>query len=740
MNLKIIYVLAFLLCCIPTASCTMYTYTEADDGLGVFSKSLRWGDSDVLRYIPTTAVYYNWSTYSSGGTGIQVAAISGTAIYYYGNDYGCGARCSYYRTGGGIHMHQASNYEVTTGNPYLHVTLIVSAAPLIEYTISGDSLCIENVSLYIYDGSSYILTNYDTGDGYSFPIYNGYSYKLIFSDTHLYEFLVDGENIVYDRDGCIYTYYNFLESCNNLIPDSEGFYIEKVGATVYAANNFHTSDGTFEISNSPADNIYFSANLFYGRQGWYLDPILNDTTYDLINPIVEWGVKVIVQNESTGELIDGAMVRVEQSCYCTDEYSTRQKLTTGGMVTFTDMALQDASLFVMASGYKPISENNTGYNVFLSGRTNFSSKTWVVKLANSESDNTSSWYETGYKTDIFFKDINGNRTSQIRDTDAEVYLYYENNNSNEEEMTLKFQSSSTHTHFIDEQSWTISHDDIGHKVIDNSYFTPYTYAYRAVIYNSTIHGWNITIPLTVRNTTKEETLHYENLTTNLGFMYESDGKIDYREDMKIMSHAVSNNETLMTIDLELWKDGEILSYVNLTETDYANADFPYYYVYDPTFDYVSGSNYTIKMFGFDRTLLEIRYIECITDTITRKNKLTITVKDKFGANINNAYVFLDGYGSLPTGDIYYASYEGLDNGYYRFKATKPNYEGSGWSDVTLTDSDQIVTYVLIASSDADASASQPVKGTDVEMKSLYLTMMFFLLCFILFGGFMYVIK
>lgn len=682
---------------------------------------------------------------SLGKSGTSTTGTAAGAFYeIYGTDTGCvrGSGTEYLNTtsalSGFAYIASTGTYgsEAYSGDSFIRVTITKENV----YNVSGTTNCLSLVELY-YEGNKIDEDdNLTAANSYEFiHLIDGKNYTLNFSDGHEYEFTVNGADTTYNYDACIKTLYRFEESCGNLIPDSEGYYTEYEAFWV-TAWDFYEPSGILDILDSSAIKIAVHTDTFIGNTGWVIDPIVNDTTYTLVNPNIAWWLKVIVQNESDGSLIDGAMVRVEQDCYCTAGYSTRQKMTVSGMTEFGDMSLQDASLFVMASGYKILDENNTGYEAFLSGRTNFSGKTWLVKLAPSTSNNTSTFYEPKYKTDIHFKNEDGNRTSQILDTDSEVYLYYENNNSENEAMTLKFQSSSTHSYFIDEDSWTIAHDDIGHKTIPQSDFIPWTYAYRAVLYNSSIYGWNITIPLTVKNETKEETIHYENLTTNLWFRHESDGKIDYREDMQIVSHARSDNTTLMNIDLEVWKDGAILCYTNLTESDYENADFPYFFVYEPVYNYVVGSNYTIKMYGFDRTLLEVRYLDCISDNITRKNKLTIIVKDKSGANLNNAFVYLEGYGSLPTGNIYYAAYEGLDAGYYRFKATKPDYVGSGWSDVTLTDGDQIVTYTLSESTDPNSVASQQTKSSDEDMKSLYLTLMFFLLCFILFGGVMYVIK
>ena len=622
-----------------------------------------------------------------------------------------------------------------------NLIMTVSSSPIATYTVSGNTNCLSSVSLYLKVNGTYYEIN-DTSltgsDNYTYDIYEGDEGKLLFSDNHLYYFTCSDSNIQHDHDACSHTTYRFEDRCGNLIPDSEGYYCEYLPSQIISCKEFEEADGILDISNSSANKIEIYTNTFIGQTGWVIDPVVSNTSYTLRNPSIAWRLKVIVQDESTGALINDAIVRVDQSCYCTDSYAARNKQTVNGMVQYIDMSLQDASLWVFASGYKICDENSTGYSAFLSGRSNFSSKTWIVKLALSSSNNSSTFYEVNNIVDIHFVDVDGNKTSRISDTDSEVYLYYENNNTEEEAMTLKFQSSSTHSCFTDEDSWTIAYDDIGHKTIPNSHFTPWTYAYRAIIYNESIYLWNKTIPLTVRNATKEESLHYENLTTNLWFLYEEDGKIDYREDMKVVCHASSNNTTLMSTDIELYKDGVLLAYKNLSATNYINADFPYYYVWNPVFDYVAGSNYTIKMYGFDGTLLEVRYLECIADTITRKNKLTIGVKDRAGGNLNNAYIYLEGWGSLPTGSTYYNAYEGLDNGEYRYKAFKSGYSGSGWFNVNLSDGDEIVWYTLTEDHTNKSSCRQQLDDSD--LKGMFYPMIFFLLICILLGGFKHVIK
>ena len=114
------------------------------------------------------------------------------------------------------------------------------------------------------------------------------------------------------------------------------------------------------------------------------------------------------------------------------------------------------------------------------------------------------------------------------------------------------------------------------------------------------------------------------------------------------------------------------------------------------------------------------------------------VKDKSGANLNNAYVFLEGWGSLHTSGVYYSSYEGLDNGTYRYKASKSGYTGSGWESITIADDDEIVTYVLVQDVSTDTHAAQ--KMSDEDVKRIYFPIMFAIFIFILIGGLKHVIQ
>ena len=694
-------------------------------------------------------LYIHWTvTCSSANRFIRQSMINGdtncAGTYHNIDDTLCWGSTS---CSGCEHITGGSSYRgmqiVEYGNFASTIEFIVSPyATLPYYNVTGNTSCVSKVELHRYnsvDGYYYEIEDNTTVGSYSFDVLDNYTYRLYFKPGSSYTtFTVNGSDEIIDVDDCTYTKYRFEETCGNLIPDSEGYYQEWDPDEMVYTNTkyFHAPDGILDIVNSSATAFIVYTDTFIGRTGWHIDPVVPNATYTLTNPNIDWKLKVIVQNESDGELIEDAMVKIDQSCYCTSGNSTRQKKTVSGMSQFEDMSLQDASLFVMASGYKILEENSTGYNVFLSGRAGFDSKTWIVKMANSSCNNSSTWYESAANTSIFFKDVDGNRTSQILDTDAYVDLYYSNNNTDESNMTLKFQSTSTHTYFIDERTYDIPWGESGYKRITTGYFTPQSYSYRAIMYNSSIYGWNITIPLTVRNGTSEEEHNYQNLTTNMWVVYAEDGKIDYREDIRVAVHAKSINTTLMAIDVELWDNGVYKKKVNLTAMDFSGASIPYLYIWSPSYNYESGHNYSVRMYGYDRTLLKTDYVECITDTVTRKNKITIKVKDRAGNNLDNAYVYLEDWGSLSTGSTNYNVYDGITNGDYRYKATKSGYTGGGWEEVTVNDGDEFVVYTLTGDYTNTSMTAQ--KFGDEEIKSFFFPLMYFLMICIVLGGLKYV--
>jgi hypothetical protein len=141
------------------------------------------------------------------------------------------------------------------------------------------------------------------------------------------------------------------------------------------------------------------------------------------------------------------------------------------------------------------------------------------------------------------------------------------------------------------------------------------------------------------------------------------------------------------------------------------------------------------MHGYDYYLLETDFINA---SDLRKNKLTIIVKDRAGDTLINSYIFLEGYPSLTTGNNYYNSYENLDNGNYRYKATKSGYTSGGWNNINIVDSDNTVVYIL--SYDSSSSPLTQTKLSDNDLQKMFVSLMTILIIFILLGGLAHVAK
>jgi len=83
-------------------------------------------------------------------------------------------------------------------------TLIISPDP--PNTVSGATGCIEKTELYIKNNGEWVICNGTTSEYYSFTIYNGSDYLLVFDDGYGYEFTCNGSDVEYDYSACNYIY------------------------------------------------------------------------------------------------------------------------------------------------------------------------------------------------------------------------------------------------------------------------------------------------------------------------------------------------------------------------------------------------------------------------------------------------------------------------------------------------------------------------------------------------------
>jgi hypothetical protein len=633
----------------------------------------------------------------------------------------------------------------------------IGYSPLIISHIHGDRYCDSTTIFYIKDDADiYQQIDQSYVDTYSFSITEGYEYLIVFDAYNFYYFTAGDSDIVRNFNNCgsagdptdpvpeddpynpnprnTYIRLYFYDNCNNLIRETAGTY--------YSANDpweqaFYAPLGFIDIDYD--DQAYLEMwvdsaveTLYYNISNPKSADIL---TYIISNPIISWNNNIYVIDGNTSLPIESALVTFFQDCVINPlTYPPRHKFTdNNGFVNFDQCELDSFSLSVGATNYQSFFDSDISslsLNAFQLEQT-----IKIILYPLEEEENETIYNYTDYDVYVKFKDITGNYTSLILDTDNYVDLYYFNNNSEDTSMTLKFQKYSITTGIIDLLSWEIPIGEKSYKRILKSNYTDISYLYIGHLYNYSIDNWDRTKYLTIRNETDEIDLDYENLTSFVWFKNKNvEGSIDYREDINIIAYANTSYVGLFIISLELYDNSEYVEHTNLTWADFISADLKNYYEWNPLHSYTNGHNYTVRMHGYDYYLLDMDYINA---TDYRKNKLTIIVKNQFGTDLSNAFIYLEDYGSLSTGVNNYNSYENLDNGYYRYKATKPDYIGTGWSDITISDSDEIVTYVLTSTESEAGSAMQPQKMDESELQNIYLIIMAFLLIFVIIGGLKY---
>lgn len=624
-------------------------------------------------------------------------------------------------------------------------------------TISGNRYCPSLTILYILQGGSYQQIGESYASTYNFTIMEGYQYLIVFDAYNFYYFTADGTNLVRNYDNCedqgdpgepvdpddpynpnpsdTYIRLFFMDNCGNLLRNTSLQYCNHLEDTI-TCYFVDAPLGFYDLDFEDQDYLELWVDSDIGTLYYNIsDPkCAGFLTYIILNPTISWNNNIIVVDGNTSLPIEDALVVFSQDCIINPlTYSSRNKFTdAGGFVFFDQCELDSFSLAVSATNYQSFfgaGISSASLNAFDLEQT-----LTVILYPLDDEENETEYIYTDYNTWVKFKDVDGNYTTTILDTDEYVDLYYYNNNSDGESMILKFQKYSIETGIIDLLSWNIPIDTDGYKRILKSNYTDTSYLYIGYLYNYAIDDWDRTEYLNILNHTTEIDLNYENLIAFLWFKNKNpEGSIDYREDIEIIAYANTTYVGLFNISLELYDNSSFITHINLTWADFISADLKYYYEWNPSHSYINGHNYTVRMHGYDYYLLDMDYVNA---TDYRKNKLTIIVKDRSGANLNNSFVFLEDYGSLSTGDSYYNSYEMLLNGNYRYKASKSGYSGTGWDEIILADGDEIVTYILI--SDTANTTYLPQKTSDEDIQAIFFPLMFALLIFILIGAFKYV--
>ena len=197
-------------------------------------------------------------------------------------------------------------------------TIIISNES--AYTASGITGCVDSTALYIFDGSSYYYVDDTTSPSYSFQIFNGSSYRLLFNGAY-YDFTCDG-NEVYDYDACYYVYgYTCGVDSIKLYKDSGGWVLDDSTSqeTGYDVYEMQIADGkdykiSFIESGTVVHNQTFScsgANVLIDsdRCQWIYPPSPWATPYT-IYLWAGYDYNIVVFKDEHGNFIENSQLAI----------------------------------------------------------------------------------------------------------------------------------------------------------------------------------------------------------------------------------------------------------------------------------------------------------------------------------------------------------------------------------------------------------------------------------------------
>jgi len=584
------------------------------------------------------------------------------------------------------------------------------------YNITGTFTCVSNVSIYAYLNSTYEKINTTEQSPYSFKIFDGMQYKLVFSDGHEYEFTCNTSDVQYDYDACEHTTINILDNCYNLLI-SPHIVVEDRDQSMKLVYDGYDNPVIIDMSTNninDGDVLSISWLTEAGRvdKNVFAHPNYTQNVYD---PIISWNLNVIVTND-TSTPIEDAKVHLVQDCSICN--GTRFGYTNNnGSIVFNCLEGDSFILNVQKSGYDTYNASinlsttaqclDYGVNIKLSGNNS------ITNLTNDT------------QTNVWFTDPSGNVVDQVNDTCSYVDLHYQIYRYDDEAMDLEFQyDEGTYWNTIQIHTNIPNGTSTYYRIWNVDFST--TGLYRGWLYNYENDIYDQTAKLRVVNESNKSTSHLENLTSFCWIWNtEYDGKIDYHEDVECIIYANSTNSSLMSITTKFYEDSTLKDTKTLNWADFVNGDPQFYYRWYPSCSYQNDHNYTLKIYGYDDTLLDTD--SAYTESI-RGLKLTIHVVDDNNNPLDHAYCYVEGWGSLYTDYDSYAIMKGLNPGSYHYRAEKGGYRSTGWATVNITD-DESVTYTLYKD-----TVEHAARMDKMDIKALFYPFMFVLLIVILMGG------
>jgi len=655
----------------------------------------------------------DWVLYSSG----EGSCPTYTGYKYISKNYALLSGKAHLASGGQSGGSQYDDYYITS---------IITENPISEYYITGYYDCTDWVKIYHKtsdDNYIWEATN-DTGV-YNFSILSTVEYKLVFSDGHEYEFICNDSNIEYNYYTCEYMIINIYDDCGNLLIAPHTIVYDRDQSLKLLYDGYDNPINIDMTKTSVDNEIWVSWLTEAGR----VDKTIfarSDYPYNLYDQIISWNLNVIVTDNTSNPLSD-AKVWIYQNCSpC--EGSRFGYTNNNGSIVFNCLEGNSFDLDVWKSGYKH-------YN----GTTDFLATAQCldysihIPLEPSGSENTTKVPENiteDSQTNVWFTDPNGNYVNEVNDTVEYVDLHYQIYRYDDEDMDLKFQHNIDTLWYTVWSEYLIPNGSSGYYRIYRSGNFSNCGLYRGYLSNDDDFSFDQIAGLRVVNESNESTSHLENLTAWCWIWNtEYDGKIDYHEDIECIIYANSTNSSLMSITVKFYEDSTLKDTKTLNWANFVNGDPQFYYRWYPDYEYQINHNYTLKIYGYDNTLLDTD--SAYTESI-RGLKLTIYVVDGNNNPLDHAYCYVEGWGSLYTDYESYATMKGLNTDSYHYKAEKGGYRSTGWAIVNMAD-DESVTYTLY-----EDTTQHAARMSKTDVKALFYPFMFVLLIVMLMGGLIHV--
>jgi len=635
------------------------------------------------------------------------------------------ASIEYHRNSGTNRWYWSSYQMIITGNNYI---------------ISGNICGVNQIKLYVYKNSSWVMVINDTVTGnsnYDYPISNNITYKIMF-DEFSHEFTCNNSNVEYDYDVCTYMTIQLFDDCSNLLinPFIVVYDASQDMKVVYQGHDNPIDIDQADVNTDDELKVIWTTWQGASQSTCYVQ---FDHPVNIYDQQIYWDFQADVFDDMCYQ-IENALVIWDQDCIINgDEYPKRNGFTDiYGNVKFTLCENDDGLLTVEKQGYKTLDvevtntfdaqTKNYGVNVFLEADNSSEDSNWTAVNDSWNDTNVTEVPEdipdgVEYTMLLYFKNQEGHKIRSVLNNTSYVRCFYAIKYPTAVNMTLEFERSINGLGYtvLYTYPYSIDNNSCGYMWINNTYFNDPDYIYRAHIYDQTDKHIGRYAYLFVFAAPEEQNY------TAFAIFNPDEPLIDYREYIKGKVFANATSGSLPDLLLELYDESDLIEYFNYTQSDFNNYGWAYWLL---GYNYTLHHNYTLLLKNDDGDIVSTAYAYAED---MRGNRLTVKVIDPSGNPLDYSYIFLKNYGRIPTNNQCYGTFEGLANQDYYYKAEKGGYRSTGWDMIFPIDEDTLVTYTLIPESPIDQN-----RMTKTDVKAMYYPFMYILLIIMLVGGLIHV--